>query len=275
MKSTVVVLLAVMPLCAQQSSAPPRVLRIFCEHIKEGKGAAHEKTEAAFMQAAAKANYPSQILGLTAMTGTSQAWFLEGHATFASITQAASVLDTPEFTGLDAADAELRTGSQSMIAIYRADLSYAAEKANLAKIRFFSIETVRLIPGPDQKFAEAAKALVAGAEKSGDNQPVAAYEVVSGAPNGTYLLLQPMESLKSLDDEPQRRRALRQAMTSGDPERNMAAAMANSESILFAVSPQMSYVPKEWITAAPDFWKPKPVETAKAPVKATKKAASK
>lgn len=64
-------------------------------------------------------------------------------------------------------------------------------------------------------------------------------------------------------------------MTSGDPERDMAASIVNSESILFAVSPQMSYVPKEWVTADPDFWKPKPVETAKAPIKATKKTASK
>src|SRR5580658_9386038 len=118
MKNVMVILLAALPLGAQQASAPPAVLHIFHEDIKEGKGAAHEKTEAAFMQAAAKANYPPHILGLTALTGASQAWFLEGHDTFASIAQAASVLDTAEFVVLDAADAELRTGSQSMIAVY-------------------------------------------------------------------------------------------------------------------------------------------------------------
>jgi hypothetical protein len=275
MKNAFLILLGVWPLGAQQSSAPPAVLHIFREDIKEGKGAAHEQSEAAFMQAAAKANYPFYILGLTAMTGTTQAWFLVGHAKIATIPESEAALDKPEFAALDAVDAALRTGRLSMIAVYRPDLSYAADKANLSKMRFFSIETVRVREGPDQKFEEAAKALVAGAEKSGDNQPVAAYQVVSGAPNGTYLLLEPMASLKSLDEEPQRRRALRQALGSGDPERNMAAAIATSESILFAVSSQMSYVPKEWITADPAFWGPKPLKTTKAPAKANAKSSEK
>ena len=64
MKNVIVILLAALPLGAQQASAPPAVLHIFHEDIKEGKEAAHEKTEAAFMQAAAKANYPFHILGL-------------------------------------------------------------------------------------------------------------------------------------------------------------------------------------------------------------------
>ncbi len=275
MKNALLILLAVFPLGAQQPSAPPAVLQIFREDIKEGKGAAHEKSEAAFMQAVAKANYPSHILGMTAMTGTSQAWFLEGHATFASIAEAQAALDKPEFEALDAADAELRTGSRSMIAVYRADLSYAADKADLSKMRFFNIETIRLVQGSDQKFEEAAKALIAGAGKAGDSQPLATYEVVSGAPNGTYLLLEPMASMKSMDEETQRRQALRQAMTSGDPERNMAASIANSESILFVVNPQMSYVPKEWIAADPAYWEPKPVTPAQAPAKPRAKAAKK
>ena len=45
----------------------------------------------------------------------------------------------------------------------------------------------------------------------------------------------------------------------------MAASIANSESILFAINPQMSYVPKEWIAADPAFWEPKPVKPAQSP----------
>jgi hypothetical protein len=255
MKNALVILLAVFPLGAQQPSRPPAVLRIFREDIKEGKGAAHEKTEAAFMQAAAKEHYPCHILALTSITGTSLAVFLEGHDTIASIAESQAYLDKPEFGALDVADAELRTSQRSIIAVYRPDLSYGADQINLPKMRFFNIETIRVLEGQGQKFAEVAKTLVGGAEKSGDNQPVATYQVVSGAPNGTYLLLEPMESLKSLDEAPRRQQALRQALASGDPEREMAATIANEESILFAVSPAMSYVPKEWAAASPDFWK--------------------
>ena len=69
----------------------------------------------------------------------------------------------------------------SMIAVYRPDLSYAADKINLAKMRFFSIETVRFGTRPGTRSCGSwSKTLIAGAEKSGDNQPVATYQVVSG-----------------------------------------------------------------------------------------------
>src|SRR5580692_2488756 len=200
MKNTVVILLTVLPLCAQQPAEPPAVLRIFREEIKEGKAAAHQKTEAAFMQAAEGAKYPAHILGLTNITGTSLAVFLEGHPTFASIADSQAALDTPEFGKLDSADGELRINQRSILAAYRGDLSYAADKINLPKVRFVSIETIRVREGQGQKYVELARVLVRAAEKSSDNQPVATYQVTSGAPDGTFLLLEPMESLKSLDE---------------------------------------------------------------------------
>jgi hypothetical protein len=284
MKNTFVFLLvsgafcAVSPLCAQQPSGPPPVLRIFREDIKEGKGAAHEKTEAAFMQAAAKVNYPCNVLGMTAMTGPSQAWFLEGHPTFASIAESQAALDKPEFGALDAADAELRSSSRSMIAVYRPDLSYSVDKANLPKMRFFTIETIRIREGQGPEFTELAKMLIGAAEKSGDTQAVATYQVMSGAPNGTFLLLEPTESLKSMDEGQQRQQALLQALGESGLKRYgkaVSETIANEESLLFAVSPKMSYVPKEWATADPDFWGQKPAKTTKAPVKTPAKAGEK
>jgi hypothetical protein len=271
MKTPIVILLAVLPVFAQ----PPKVLRIFREDIKEGKGAAHERSEAVFMQAAAKANFPAHILGLTNFTGTSQAVFLEAFDTFASIPEAAAVLDTPEFAKLDAVDAELRISQRSVLAAYRPDLSYAADKLELPKMRYFNIETMRVREGQGQKFAELVKLVVSAAEKSHANQPVATYEVVSGAPDGTYLVLEPMESLKSLDQGPQREQAILQAVQNGPQTmRELGETIANEESILFAINPQMSYVPKEWVTAIPDFWTPKPVAAeTKAP--AAKPAAKK
>jgi hypothetical protein len=263
MKTAIVILLAVLPVFAQ----PPKILRMFREDVKEGKGAAHEKTEAAFMQTAAKVNYPAHILGLTNITGTALAVFLEGHETFASIADSQALLDTPEFGKLDVADAEVRINQRSILAAYRPDLSYAADKLDLPKMRYFSIETVRVREGQEGKYTELIKVVVSAAEKSHNNQPVATYEVVSGAPNNTFLVLEPMESLKSLDQEPQRDQALMQAVQNGPQTmRELSETVASGETILFAVNPQMSYVPKEWITASPDFWTPKPVPVAaKAP----------
>ena len=280
MKTTIVILLgalcAVVTLNAQQPGGPPAVLRIFREEIKEGKGAAHEKTEAAFMQAAAKAKYPAHILALTAITGPSLAVFLEGHDTFASIADSQATLDTPEFGRLDVADAELRTSQRSILAAYRPDLSYGVDKINLPKTRFFSIETIRVRQGQDQKFVELARALVAGAQKSDNNQPVAMYQVVSGAPNGTFLLLEPMESMKSLDEGPERDRGIVQAMGGPQKLRELTDTIANEESILFAVSPAMSFPQKEWVEASPEFWGKKPARAVTAaPEKPTTKKTAK
>lgn len=263
------------PVCGQQAFAPPAVLRVVREDIKAGKGAAHEKSEAAFMQAAAKVKYRTHILGITAVTGTSHALFLQGLNDFASIVESQAALDTPDFAALDAIDTGLMIGRSSLVASYRPDLSYAADKINLPKTRFISIQTVQIRAGQGQKFAELARMMVRGAEKSGDNQPVATYQVVSGAPNGTYLVLQPMASLKSMDEGAQRQRALLGAagVAQSDLDRQVSEAVASEESILYAVNPQMSYVPPEWIQADPTFWTPKPVEPPKPPVKTSSKTA--
>jgi hypothetical protein len=261
MKNAFLILLAVLPLHAQQPSGPPAVLRIFREDVKEGKGPAHEKTEAAFMQTAAKEKYPAHILGLTSLTGTAVAVFLEGHDTFASIADSQAVMDKPEFGVLDAADAAVRVNQRSMLAVYRPDLSYAAGKISLPKMRFFNIETIRIRQGQGLAFVELGKMLVGAAEKSSDTQPVVTYEIVSGAPNGTYLFLEPAESLKFMDEEQQRQHALFQALGESGMKQYAKAVsetIENEESLLFAVNPAMSYVPKEWATISPDFWKSAP-----------------
>jgi hypothetical protein len=278
MRFALVILLATVPLGAQGQTGFPPVLRIFREDVKEGKAAAHEKTEAAFMQAAAKAKYPAHILGMASMTGTSQALFLEGHDNIASIADSQDVMDTAEFGAIDAADAQVRINQRSMLAVYRPDLSYRADKINLPKTRFFSIETVLVRESSLQTYADLVKMILDAAKKSADTQSVATYEVVSGAPNFTFLVMEPRESLKSLDEELQHDPAFFQAMGAEGLKRYAEAssqAVVSSESLLYAVNPQMSYVPQEWITTDPAFWTPKPAEISKPPVNPSPKVKKK
>jgi len=269
---------AALQLCAQDPAGPPPVLQIVAENIKEGKGAAHEKSEATFMQAAAKFHFPAHVLGLTSITGTSQAWFLEAYDNFAAIMDSRAAMNKPELSGIDAADADLRTGSRSLIAAFRPDLSYAVDKAQLVKSRFFTVVTIQTRAGQSPAFDELAKFLIAGAEKSRDPTSVLTYQVVSGAADGTYLLLEPMESLRAMDEARQAEPALRQALGEEGMKRwaKMSAdTIRSEESILFSVNPRMSYVPKEWIAADPEFWGPKPAQTPKARKTGAKTTASK
>jgi hypothetical protein len=273
-------LCAALQLSAQEPAGPPAVLRIVREDIKEGRGGAHEKSESAFMQALGKTNFSGAVIGMSSVTGTSQAWFLEGYSSFAALGDAERFFDShPELETLDAADGELRNSSRSLIAVYRPEMSYGIDKINLPKARYFNIITIRVRGGQEQEFGEIAKMMVGAAAKSGSEQGVATYQVVSGAPSGTFLLTEPTESLKTMDGAPQRTQALYQALGDTGMKRLAKAGsdtIANQESILFAISPAMSYPPKAWATADPEFWGPKPAAAVtKAPAKPRKTAAEK
>jgi hypothetical protein len=64
---------------------------------------------------------------MTAETGPSKAWFSEEHSSFASIGETDAVFEKSELPTLDATDGELRSGSRSLIAVYRPDLSDRAK----------------------------------------------------------------------------------------------------------------------------------------------------
>ncbi|HYL38182.1 MAG TPA: hypothetical protein VEV17_19855 [Bryobacteraceae bacterium] len=255
-------------LFAQPAPDPPKVLRIFREDVKEGKGPGHEKSEASFMEAAAKAQYPANILGMTTLTGTPQAWFLEAHDSFDSIAKAEAALDKPEFETLEALDAEFISGSRSWIAVYQPDLSFHGQEMMqaLPKARYFNVTMMRVQSGHDQEFAEIGHMAVDASQKSINDQPVAVYQVVSGMPDGTYLLFEPSASLKALDSADERSRAMLQAMGDSGAARFLKAIrdnIASAEALLFVINPKMSYVSKDIAAADPDFWNQKPAELAK------------
>jgi hypothetical protein len=255
---------------------PPKILAIFREDIKEGKGAAHEQSESRFMRAAAAAKFPVNVIGLQSLTGTSQAWFLEAHNSFESIGKTQAAMQNPELNSLDTLDGEFRSGSRSWIAVYRPELSFHGQQLmqTLPKMRYFNVITMRARPDHEQDFAELGKMAVAAFERAMDEQPMAAYQIVSGAPNGTYILFEPCASLKTLDAAPERAHNMFQAMGEAGAKRftKMAGeAIAQTETLLFAIDPKMSYVSEQVIAGDPAFWTPKHEEPAEAQ-KTTKSA---
>jgi hypothetical protein len=168
----------------------------------------------------------------------------------------------------NAADGELRTGSRNLLAVFRNDLSYHAAEAmsTLPKCRHMGVTVLRIKYGHEADLAQLAKLLIDGDEKSNSDQPVLAYQVVSGGPSGTYLLFSPMDSLARMDAAPARMAAARQAM--GDRNQKHFDMLApevvqSTESLLFAFNPRISYVSKEFAAGDPEFWNPKPKAPAK------------
>jgi hypothetical protein len=264
---------------------PPPVLSIFREEIKAGRNAAHETLETGYVQALRQAKWPVNGLAMTSASGTNEAWFLTGYASFAALEK--DRLDTGKnstlqnrFDQLDQQDSEFRSGQRSMMAVFRKDLSYRPERIppSLPKARYFNVLTVRMRPGHDVEFNQAVKMYLEALEKAQIEDGTAIYQVLSGAPGGTFLAFTPVKSLAEMDAGPARTQAINAAL---GPENGpkllklIADSFLTTETTLFAFSPKMSYVSKEWAAADPDFWTPKPklaIKPAAVPKKPVDKA---
>jgi hypothetical protein len=261
---------------------PAKVLQIFREEVKVGKGAAHEKFEAgSFVQAFAKADWPTHYLAMTTITGPSEAWFLTPYDSFEAWEKDRQATEkAPGLLGqldqLGEKDAEFLTNGRSIVAIYRPELSYRREGVNIFTMRYISVTTYRVRPGHNADFEELRKIANEAHEKANVDEHWSMYQVISGMPGGTFLYFQPHKSLKEEDAVPEKHgKAYQDAL--GDEGRKKlrelsSAAILTSETTLFAFSPKMSYVSKEAIAADPDFWAPKPKTAARKPAGATETA---
>lgn len=269
-------------LAAQTAANPPAVLRIIREDIKEGKDSAHRNSENAFMLEAAVSHYPAHVIGMTSLTGTGQAWFLEGHDSFDAVEKTLNAFGATDskFAQLDELDAEYRASSRSWLAVYRPDISYRPEDwvQDLPKARFISIDLIRSRHGHEADLEEVGRIIADAERKSMSDQPVAIYQIVSGPGTGTYLLFRPMSSLKPLDTDAERERAMIQAMGDTTAKRfnkDISEGVESSETLLFSLEPRMSYVSKDFAAGDPDFWNPKPEAPKTKPrAKAAAKAAN-
>jgi hypothetical protein len=270
MKTTLIAaaLAACAPLAFAQSTpenGPPAVLQITREMIKEGKGAAHRRVEQDYANAFRKNKYPFHYLGLTVESGPNEAIFLSAFPSFAAIeegekfSQKAPLKNDLELA--EARDGELRSESRTMTAVFRRDLSYMPANAlPLSKFRYMEIANYRVRLGQNEAFMAGAKTLLDGYRKANIDETIVCYQVIAGAPNGVYLFLVPMNSLKQMDSGQANSKALANALgaetlarfTKGEGE-----IFQNMESTLYAVSPEMSYMSKEDEDADASFWRPK------------------
>jgi hypothetical protein len=264
-----------LPAAAQEGSAdhgPPKVLQIFVESVKVGKGTAHEKIETGWPQAFRKAKWPTHYIGTTTATGVPEAWFLSGYESFAAMeTDQQNVGKNPtlsrELERLSALDGDMLTNTRGILATYNPELSYRAA-VDIGRMRYFSLNLVTLKPGYDSAFADARKLIRDAHEKANLDEHFAVYDVVSGIPGPAYLVIIPMRSLQEVDafmaghDSKPYRDAIGE---SGRQQlREFArAGIVSGENRLLAFSAKMSYPSDDWIASDPEFWKPKVVTAAK------------
>ena len=251
---------------------PPKVLQIFREEVKPGKAPAHQKWETGWPKAFAKANWPTNYLAITSVTGPGEAWFLTGYDSFVAWEKDRQNLDKnaalkAEDDRLTQGDGEFLSGHRSIVAVLREDLSSKA-KVTLPKMRYFQVATFRVRPGHDSDFVDAAKIVLAAYEKANVERAWATYQISSGMLGPTYMVFLPMKSLEEIDSALARGKAIQDA--EGEEGQKKLQKFASDgylsvESNIYAFEPKMSYPAKEFAGADPEFWNPKPAPAAKKP----------
>jgi hypothetical protein len=246
-----------------QNSSIPKVLVIDREMVKFGKDAGHEKNEAAFARAAAAAKSPDHYLAVTTMSGPSEAWFLVGFNSYADWQKASEYDNQPKvqaaFGPLQEKDADYVSDSSQVLATYNEKWSYRPD-VNIAEMRYFEIETIRLRQGHDKDWEALVALYQATAAKANLDEHDIFFEARYGAPEGTIYIFSPLKSLADLDTAMGAGKAFEEAL-GADGQKKMAeleaAAFASDSATLARFNPGMSYAPEDWVKSDPDFWKPK------------------
>jgi len=279
---------------AQEAAGPPPVLIINKEEIKPGQMGAHEKNAARFVAIQNKANAETYRLGLTPVSGDDNVvLYLEGYPSFEAMekaqnqfaaTLASNASLRAEMEQMTQQGADMHASQKTALAVFRPDLSYHPVRMDdVAKARYFSINTTHLNIGHTPDYEAYTKQLNGAREKaSADWVHTAVYQVVTGAPAGTFVTFTAYRSLKEWDEigakMQERNKAIDAALGEDvvkERRKQAAEIMADSASTLFAMTPTISRPAPAFVAYDPDFWKPKPAAEVKALAAKKEKAAPK
>ena len=242
---------------AQSLTDPPPIVQLV---RKPGTGGASLKP---YANAGAAVN----VVGMASVTGLPETWLVEQHYSFASIEdldQRISAL-APVRAFSDASDPlqdDVLAPSRTMLALYRHNWSYRPDQAirMFPRARYFQISLYRIRPGTEAEFGELIRLRRATADAINLDRPDLAYQVISGAPAGTFVFLSPIASLRNFDDGVNSVPVFAEGLASARAKEGSKIASdteMSREHLLFRVEPRISYVSSDFADLDPDFWRGK------------------
>jgi hypothetical protein len=235
-------LAALLGCCVLAHADPPTLIRV----IRNTSGSAY-----------AGANAAVTVLGTMSVSGPSEPWFFEMHDSFASIEDLDKTLAIAR-SGVPYSD-DVLPPSLTLIALYRPNLSHRWDEAakSMPKARYFLVSIYRIRPGAQTGFADLVRMRRSRFESINFDQPEMAYQIMAGAPSGTFMFITPLASLKTFDEglakTPDGPRE------GGTAEQKLAAEVEiGHESFLFRIDPHSSYVSEDFASGDPEFWNSRP-----------------
>lgn len=254
---------AATPLAAQVRTSQAAVINIGREFEKPGHFGMHEAVEKRWAALNRQYGYPITYTALSAVSGQAEVWYVSAYDGIAAWGKSGVWgSDNPAYMAalskIAAEDGEHLSGFSSMQAAAVPAASYGAYP-DMSKVRVYSVLTVTMRQGMENAFTGIAQQYAAIIKAKGVETGWRSYQVISGAPAGTYLVF---TSYPSWDAVEAIRKATDAAMMSAAPAdmeamgKSMRDAVASSTTRFFTVNPTQSLAPKEW--ASDPFWGVKP-----------------
>jgi len=239
-----------------QYASPPQVLVIREFPKPDAGGPSHEKTEAAYIAAAAKAGKsPSHHIALTSMTGPQRVLFISGYSSFAALEAEGKVAEKNSSAGA-ALDHPIDVSHWA----YRPDLSLNTR--DLVGVRYLEVQLIITKPGHTEEFDEWLKMYVDG-YKNVPGYNWATYQQVFGTNYYAYLFIARYKSLSEVDDawafggSATKAFDLAHGASGLKKLHALQAIVTDSEMTnLFRLRPEMSRPTEDVIKAEPSFWSP-------------------
>lgn len=251
---------------ASTTSNLPKILQFTVEYTKPYKGgAAHDKTESAFIAAEQKAKFPVYYVAMNSLSGKSRALFMTQYDSFAEWEKDNKLVDNNPtlaagFENAGLADGALLDEVDQLVFTYDEDLSYHPH-SDLANHRVYQIGVYHVKPGKQAEWREVVKMVKEANDKAGTSAHWGMYEIAFGAPDGTFIVLTGDPSMSAIDLGFSEEKKFREAIGGDEGMRKLdekfGDAVESSRAELFTVNPKQSYVSDDWVKADPGFWKPK------------------
>src|SRR5438128_6830363 len=137
---------------AAETTPPPKVLQVFREFLKPGKGGApHEKAESAFVQAFSHDKSQTHYLAMNSLSGKSRALFFIPYESFEAWEKDSLAIqkNTALAAALDratVADGELLSETDASLLVYNEDQSLRAP-VDIANMRYIESSRYRVRAG--------------------------------------------------------------------------------------------------------------------------------
>ena len=247
-------------------NSQPAIINIYREVEKPNHAVAHEVTEERWAAFNRRSGYPTSYFGLVAASGVPEVWWISRFENMEGFGTSLSFEARPGYNqGLARIQSEDAIHVESFTSMQARAMREASHGLfpDLSKQRVYSIMTVRIRPGHEATFSEIAELY----KKAAGTSEVAGwrvYEVIAGAPGGTYLVLTSFSSWAAVDaNEAEWGRVMGSARPHMDAAGKLAKeAILGTEVRYFTINPRISMVPKEVVAADP-FWDPKPAPVRK------------